>query len=282
MTRRVAILTHDVREDAKEFSDQAEVQLREAGIEVQRVEDDTDITGAELLLVSGGDGTILRATELTRGKDIPILGINFGHVGFLAEAEPSSMDDVVESVVKRQWIVESRMTINVEIHLPDGTVEKSWALNEASIEKGRKARMIETDVSVDGLDVSSFKADAVLVATPTGSTAYSFSAGGPVVWPNVEAILFTPIAAHALFTRPLVLGPDSSIEIKIHGDDALVWCDGRRVFDAPVGTRIRATRGDERVLLARLNDSPFSMRLVRKFNLPTSGWRKHPDQPAAL
>lgn len=280
MTVRVGILINELREDTADSAHIAHDRLIELGSEVFYVDEDSDLAAADLILVIGGDGTILKAAQIAMPYETPILGINFGHVGFLAEAEPSSLLDVVNAIVAGQWTVDSRLTIDVTIRRPDGTSQTGWALNEASIEKGPEARMIEADIGVDGRGLSSFKADTVLLSTPTGSTAYNFSAGGPIVWPDVEALLLTPIAAHALFTRPLVVSKNSTLEVVIRSDNAVVWLDGRRRIDAPEGSRITAVKGEHPARLARLNDSPFSGRLVKKFHLPVEGWRRPAkDQP---
>ncbi len=274
MTVRVGILTHAYRDTAEASAAIAYERLTAAGGDAFYVEDDSNLEGVDLILVIGGDGTILKAAQLAMPFETPILGINFGHVGFLAEAEPSSLLDVVNAIIDGEWTVDSRLTIDVTVTRPDGTSDTGWALNEASIEKGPEARMIETDIGVDGRGLSSFKADTILLSTPTGSTAYNFSAGGPIVWPDVEALLLTPIAAHALFTRPLVVSKDSTLEVGIRSDNAVVWLDGRRRLQAPIGSRITAVKGEHPARLARLNDSPFSGRLVKKFHLPVEGWRR--------
>ena len=240
----------------------------------------------DLVLVLGGDGTILRASEIARQRDVPLVGVNTGHIGFLAEADPDAVEGVVADLVDGRCTVETRMTIDVEVTAPDGAVTHDWALNEAALEKRDSARMLEVAIGVDGQAVSSFGCDGLVMATPTGSTAYAYSGGGPVIWPEVEALLLVPLVAHALFTRPLVLGPDSCMEVVVQHaglGGAEVWCDGRRNLDAPAGSRIRVTRADRPVRLARLNDAPFATRLVRKFDLPVEGWRattEAPDDPA--
>ncbi|SPT74352.1 Inorganic polyphosphate/ATP-NAD kinase [Arcanobacterium haemolyticum] len=287
MARNVALLSHDRNPDVIESARRVARALTEAHVEVtwlptvpwDTVEDDTiaplqaDLSGVDLVVVIGGDGTILRAAELTYGLDVPILGINYGHMGFLAEADPESLDHVISAIRLGEWSVERRMAVSVVIETPDGKESRSWALNEVSIEKDPVSRMVEADIAIDEVPLSAFSCDTVLVSTPTGSTAYSFSAGGPVVWPDVEALVVTPVAAHALFARPLVVGPDSHVSVRINSDNAHVWCDGRRLFSAPAGTRVSVTRDQHRVTLARLNAMPFTYRLVRKFNLPTHGWR---------
>ena len=236
----------------------------------------------DLVLVLGGDGTILRASEIARQRDVPLVGVNTGHIGFLAEADPDAVEGVVADLVDGRCTVETRMTIDVEVTAPDGAVTHDWALNEAALEKRDRARMLEVAIGVDGQAVSSFGCDGLVMATPTGSTAYAYSGGGPVIWPEVEALLLVPLVAHALFTRPLVLGPDSCMEVVVQHaglGGAEVWCDGRRNLDAPAGSRIRVTRADRPVRLARLNDAPFATRLVRKFDLPVEGWRATTEAP---
>ncbi len=273
MARKVVLVSHPERRDAAVTADAVTKHLGVLGIEVAQAHSPEALAGAELILVIGGDGTILRAAEFGRPAGIPILGINYGHVGFLSEADPDDVPLVMKQIASGAWQINSRMTIDITVTRPDGTVVRSWALNDAAIEKDDHARMFEASIGVDARELSSFKVDTVLFSTATGSTAYNFSAGGPVVWPNVECMVLTPIAAHALFTRPLVVGPDSTLELHVLADDARVWCDGRRVLSAPEGSVVTAVKGAKPVLLARLNDSPFSGRLVTKFQLPVKGWR---------
>jgi NAD+ kinase len=232
--------------------------------------------GCELVVVFGGDGTLLRAAELARPSRTPLLGVNLGHVGFLAEAEPDDLAATVDRVVARDYEVEERMTIDVAV-MVDGTVtSRGWALNEASVEKASRQRMLEVVIEVDDRPLSRWGCDGVVFATPTGSTAYAFSAGGPVVWPEVDALLLVPISAHALFARPLVTSPRSvlAVEVLSRSDGAgVLWCDGRRMVSLPVGARIEARRGEHPVRLARLHSAPFTDRLVAKFDLPVRGWQ---------
>lgn len=230
----------------------------------------------ELVIVLGGDGTILRAAELVRGSDAPLLGVNLGHVGFLAEAEREDLAETVVRALDRRYTVEERMTIAVQVESGGRTVYETWALNEATVEKASRERSLEVAVEVDGRPLSTFGSDGVVMATPTGSTAYSFSAGGPVVWPTVEALLMVPLSAHALFARPLVVGPDSVLAVELlarSSGSAVLWCDGRRSIDLPNEARITVRRSPVPVRLARLAPSPFTARLVSKFALPVDGWR---------
>ncbi|WP_347345246.1 NAD kinase [Microbacterium sp.] len=245
--------------------------------EVATLGADVGVDELELAIVLGGDGTILRAAELVRDGAAPILGINMGHIGFLAEIERDDMDDAVRRVIARDYTVEERMTLSVQVEdVSDEVVFETWALNEATVEKASRERMLEVVVEVDERPLSTFGCDGVVVATPTGSTAYNFSAGGPVVWPTVEAIAVVPLSAHALFARALVLAPESTVAIEVltrTTTAGILWCDGRRSHDLPPGARVIVRRSPEPVRLARLHPAVFTDRLVRKFRLPVEGWR---------
>ena len=238
--------------------------------------------GAELVIVLGGDGSLLRAAELSRPAGVPLIGANLGHVGFLAEAEPDGLADLVERVVARDYAVEERMTIDVSVRRNGTGIASTWALNEATVEKAARERVIEVIIEIDGHPLSRWGGDGVVCSTPTGSTAYAFSAGGPVVWPEVEALLLVPISAHALFAPPMVVSPQSVLAVELivasETSGAVLWCDGRRKVDLPPGARVEVRRGALPVLLARLQTSEsrsggFTDRLVAKFGLPVAGWR---------
>ena len=250
--------------------------MRAMGVEIEVVDADAHAAeGCELVLVLGGDGTFLRAAELARNAGIPVLGVNLGRIGFLAESEADAIDLVLEHVIARDYRVEERLTLDIVVRQGGRVIEQGWALNEASLEKGPRLGVLGVVVEIDGRPVSTFGCDGVLVATPTGSTAYAFSAGGPVLWPDLEAILVVPNNAHALFGRPMVTSPDAmiAIETEASGNDALVFCDGRREMLVPAGGRLEVTRCGTPVKWARLDSAPFTDRLVRKFRLPVTGWR---------
>ena len=236
------------------------------------------VIGTELVFALGGDGTLLRGAEFARRSGVPMLGINLGRVGFLAEAERDDLDKVVDRVVTKAYEVEERMTLDVLVREDGHIVHTDWAMNEASVEKRARERMIEVVTEVDGRPVSGFGCDGVVCATPTGSTAYAFSAGGPVVWPEVEALLMVPISAHALFAKPLVTSPKSvlAVEVQPKTPHGVLWCDGRRTVELPAGARVEVRRGAIPVRLARLHHAPFTDRLVAKFALPVAGWRGAP------
>ncbi|MBO0825467.1 MAG: NAD kinase [Actinobacteria bacterium] len=246
--------------------------------------------GTEMVLVVGGDGTLLRAAELARPAGVPLLGVNLGHVGFLAEAEPEDLSAAIASLAARQYSVEKRMTVEVAVRNNGTQVAATWALNEATVEKAARERMLDLVIEVDGRPLSRWGCDGVVFATPTGSTAYAFSAGGPVVWPEVDALLMVPISAHALFAGPMVVSPQSVLAAEVIGvaggqsetAGAVLWCDGRRTVELPPGSRVEVRRGELPVLLARLPEmtgtetrigAPFTDRLVAKFGLPVAGWR---------
>ena len=297
MTRRILVLAHTGREDSMVAAREACAQLYGSGLvpvmqASQRADLETRFNGldhpteilgqdvgldeVELVMVLGGDGTILRASELVRDVDVPLLGVNLGHVGFLAESERADLAQTVEWVASRSYSVEERMTIDVTVWHRGRKVAHTWALNEAAVEKASRERMIEVVTEVDGKPLTSFGCDGVVLATPTGSTAYAFSAGGPIVWPEVEALVIAPISAHALFAKPLVVSPHSRLAVEILGrTDAhgVLWCDGRRSIDLPPGARVEVTKSPLPVRLARISATPFSARLVRKFELPIHGWR---------
>ncbi|HEX5143371.1 MAG TPA: NAD kinase [Mycobacterium sp.] len=250
--------------------------MRALGVGIEVVDPDENAAhGCELVMVLGGDGTFLRAAEMARNAEIPVLGVNLGRIGFLAEAEAENIDTVLRHVVDQDYRVETRMTLDIEVLVGAETVDRGWALNEASLEKGPRLGVLGVVVEIDGRPVSSFGCDGVLVSTPTGSTAYAFSAGGPVLWPELEAILVVPNNAHALFARPMVTSPAATIAIEVEagGHDAMVFCDGRREMVLPAGGRLQVTRSQTAVKWVRLDSAPFTDRLVRKFRLPVTGWR---------
>lgn len=299
------VLAHTGRANARRSAEQVINRLTAAGVAVRVIEAEAPAlacagttvvpagpeaaAGAELVIVLGGDGTLLRAAELARPAGTPIIGVNLGHIGFLAEAEPDGLTETVNRLVAGEYRVEERMTLDV-IARDNGTeLTRTWALNEASVEKAARERMVEVIIEVDGRPLSRWGCDGVVCATPTGSTAYAFSAGGPVVWPGVEALLMVPIAAHSLFARALVVAPRSVLAVELvhegggEADSAVLWCDGRRMFDLPPGARVEVRRGSLPVVLARVHgqeaglgpaaSGEFTDRLVAKFGLPVAGWR---------
>lgn len=293
--RNILVISHTARPEAIEATDAVCTMLAEHGITIVMADRDksefaphlADLTisvlgqdvavdDIEVAMVLGGDGTILRAAELLRDSDCAIVGVNLGHVGFLAESEVHDLANTVERVLERDYTVEERMTLSVRVLHGGEVIYETFALNEATLEKAERERMLEVVLGVDGKPLSTFGADGVVMATPTGSTAYAFSAGGPIVWPGVEALLMVPLSAHALFNRPLVVSPSSTLTVQLTPDNhgvGVLWCDGRRHFDVPQGGSVVVTKSEIPVRLARLERAPFSDRLVNKFHLPVQGWR---------
>lgn len=296
--REVLLVSHSGREGIAETAQRVAGILGDAGIGLRVLDDEAGSSGlaaaatpegtvrivspgpgaaagCEMVIVLGGDGSFLRAAELAHFPGVPVLGINLGRIGFLAEAEADHLEEALDQVVRRDYSIENRMTLDVTIRVDDRIVDRSWALNEASLENESRLGVLEVVLEVDGRPVSSFGGDGVLIASPTGSTAYAFSAGGPVVWPELEALLVIPSNAHALFARPLVTSPESVIAVETlagsHG--GLVFCDGRRTLALPAGGRLEVVRGAQPVRWVRLDSAPFADRMVRKFELPVKGWR---------
>jgi len=235
--------------------------------------------GADLVVAFGGDGTLLRAAEFARPARAALLGVNLGRVGFLAEADRADLDVTVERILNQSYGVEDRLTLDISVVRAGTVVADNWALNDVSVEKAERERMLDLVVEVDGRPLSRWAGDGLVCATPTGSTAYAFSAGGPVVWPSVQALLVVPISAHALFARPLVVSPDSRIAVEVlpGPGGGLAFCDGRRTVPLQTHDRVEITRGRLPVRLVRLHAAPFTDRLVSKFGLPVRGWRGRPE-----
>jgi len=304
MTRIVLLVAHTGRPEAVDSTRRAVALLGRAGIQVRMTaqeaelvgvagsdgtagepdvqtigEADTDACaeGCELVVVIGGDGTLLRGAEFARTWDVPLLGVNLGHFGFLAEAEQADLDETVARIAARDYRVDERMTLAVTVRDGSGAmVADGWALNEASIEKAAHNRMLEMVVTIDDQPLSRWSCDGVVAATPTGSTAYAFSAGGPIVWPGVEALLVVPLSAHALFARPLVVAPSTPVGFQMLNDSAdaaVLWCDGRRSVELPPRATVTVRRSDRAVRFARVSPDSFTRRLVDKFELPVAGWR---------
>jgi NAD+ kinase len=232
----------------------------------------SDLPEIEAAVVLGGDGTMLRAAEVAYVRDIPLLGVNLGHVGFLSEVERSQIADVIHAVVNKSYVIDPRITLGYAVERDGKTVATGWALNEVTVERER-ATMVELFLEIDNRPISRWGCDGLICSTPTGSTAYAFSAGGPVLWPAVDALVVLPISAHALFSRPLVISPTSVIAVGIESAEAFLSADAIRKFPLVAGDRVVVTKDSRIIQLAHLNNTLFSDRLVAKFKLPVEGWR---------
>lgn len=294
--RSVLVVAHATRRQIVTLADRAVAQLRRAGLEVRMLAEDAAAcavdsvtavdpadaaTGCEVVIALGGDGTFLRAAELARPAGVPMLGVNLGHIGFLAQVDPQALGDAVDLVVCGGYGVDERVTLDTEVLVGGVVTAQTWALNEASLERTNRERMLEIAVAVDDVPLLRFGCDGLLCSTPTGSTAYAFSAGGPIIWPDVDALLIVPNAAHALFARPIIVAPGSIVDVDLVSADheAVLSCDGRRSLGVPAGARVRMRRGALPVKVVRLGDTTFAERLVSKFQLPVRSLREASPPP---
>jgi len=280
MSRNILIMVHPTRTDAGAYAAQLSKPLIDAGF-MLFTNREGSVPGAqtsvgdekfEVALVLGGDGTILRGAEFLRGQSVPILGINMGSVGFLAEVVNPEINLLVKALMDKHYEVEPRLVLKYEIERDGKVLNNGWALNEVTIVR-TNTQMVELFVQIDDRPLSRWGCDGVICATPTGSTAYAFSAGGPVMWPEVDAMVLLPLAAHALFAKPMVISPESIVAIDVESATAEISADGMRKVDLRAGDRIRISRDSEKVLLSHIDSSVFTDRLVAKFKLPIEGWR---------
>jgi NAD+ kinase len=230
------------------------------------------LASAEIVIVLGGDGTILRGAEIARTQNIPILGINLGHVGFLAEVEKPALAEIAASIVAKNFVTENRMVLQYSVIRQSAVIATGWALNEVTVERNGTT-MVELFVQIDNRPLSRWGCDGLICSTPTGSTAYAFSAGGPVLWPEIDALVLLPISAHALFARPMVVAPTSQIVVEIESSDALLSADALRKLPLRSGDRVQITKDSSVIKLSHINPTLFTDRLVAKFKLPVEGWR---------
>ena len=269
--RAILLLVNASREEAKGAAETISKILVAAGIKIYTPAD-SDIAHVEVVLVLGGDGTILRGAEFALKGNIPLLGINLGHVGFMAEVEAFTFEKVAQAVIDKDYVLDPRMLLTFQVKRGKNIIDQGWALNEISIER-KSTTMAELFVQIDDRPLSRWGCDGIICATPTGSTAYAFSAGGPVLWPEVQAMVLLPIAAHALFARPMVIAPTSTIGITIESSDASLSADALRKIELEKNDHIEITKNSKQAILAHLKSTIFTDRLVAKFKLPIEGWR---------
>ena len=269
--RAILLLVNASREEAKGAAETISRILGAAGIKIYTPAD-SDIPHVEVVLVLGGDGTILRGAEFALKENIPLLGINLGHVGFMAEVEAFTFEKVAQAVIDKDYVLDPRMLLTFQVKRGKNIIDQGWALNEISIER-KSTTMAELFVQIDDRPLSRWGCDGIICATPTGSTAYAFSAGGPVLWPEVQAMVLLPIAAHALFAKPMVIAPTSTIGITIESSDASLSADALRKIELEKNDHIEITKNSNQVMLAHLKSTIFTDRLVAKFKLPIEGWR---------
>jgi NAD+ kinase len=285
MSKRGAVLVvNPSREEALLSARELALLLGEAGFNLVTTSDvsiegvrsislvDLQSEVMEIAIVLGGDGTILRGAELTLERNIPLLGINLGHVGFMAEVEKPSINAISQSVIDRTYLHEDRMVLGYSVIREDKVIAEGWALNEITVERD-STTMVELFLEIDHRPLSHWGCDGLICSTPTGSTAYAFSAGGPIMWPEVDAFVLLPISAHALFSRPMVISTKSEIVVTVESQKALLSADALRKFALVTGDRVVITRNPHTIKLAHIKATRFTDRLVAKFKLPVEGWR---------
>lgn len=282
MNRRAVLFINPSREEAVEAAHKLAKILIAKGFDLitpsdVRIEDVPNvpidaIADVEIAVVLGGDGTILRAAEVTLSRNIPLLGINLGHVGFLAEVEKPTLEDIATSIDQKSYVYENRMVLGYTVIRDGAEISQGWALNEITVERD-STTMVELFLEIDRRPLSHWGCDGLICSTPTGSTAYAFSAGGPVLWPEIDALVLLPISAHALFSRPMVVSTKSEIVVTVESKVALLSADALRKLPLVVGDRVVITRNPHTIKLAHVNQTLFTDRLVAKFKLPVEGWR---------
>lgn len=247
--------------EAVDYADRFMHAAASAGMEAAPL---AEAASVEMVVAVGGDGTVLEAAHAAVSRGVPIVGINLGTIGFLAEAEPDELDETVSRLAAGDFRIEPRNTI--EVRLPDGT--RTLGINDVVVEKIDSQRLVVLDVEVDGEHFLRHRADGLVVATSMGSTAYSFSAGGPLMDPRVDGILVTPVAPHSLFDRSLVIPSDSKVTITVADDRPVrVSADGRELGSMREGDRAEVGPGPTPALFIRMRREGFPGRVTRKFGL---------------
>ncbi len=258
----VGVVVHDDKGEAAEVAARLEKLARDRGLDVIRLNDEAP-EGLDVVLGVGGDGTVLRAARVAWTRGLPVAGINVGRVGYLAEFEVEELDALVAAIADDRTLIFERMT--VQVHFPGGS---ATGLNDVVVEKVISERIIEIGVTINGERFARFRTDGIIVATPVGSTAYSLSAGGPVVDPELDALIMTPVAPHSLLSRSLVVSADAVIEVSVEIDrQASVNVDGHRVATVDPGQSVSISRGDEIVRFLTLEGHPFPVAVRHQFGL---------------
>lgn len=280
--RSVALVISPSRQEAISAAQELVPLLQDAGFSLFTISDveisgltkvsHNELPNIEAAIVLGGDGTILRAAEITLTRNVPLLGINMGHVGFMAEVQRPTIAAIAECIISANYVTENRMVLRFAVERNGVEIGSGWALNEVTVERDGTT-MVELFVEIDRRPLSHWGCDGLICSTPTGSTAYAFSAGGPVLWPEVDALVLLPISAHALFSRPMVVSPKSEILVTIESTDALLSADALRKLPLKMGDKVLITRSSQVIKLSHVSKTLFTDRLVAKFKLPVEGWR---------
>ena len=270
--RAVGLLPHPTRETAAELARYATERLVAHGIDVRCPADDgrgtLDPEGLDVVISLGGDGTMLRAVDLAYEAGVPVLGVNVGQMGYLAEVEPDDFDAALDRLVAGDYEVAERMVLEITV-VSDGTAHGRWfALNEAVLEKVHTGRLARLEVEINGTYFTTYAADGVIVATPTGSTAYSFSARGPIVSPRNRCVLLTPVSPHMLFDRSLVLAPEETLRFSVCDDHSVaLTADGRELGELAADDAVTFQGGGRPARIVTLWPRDFHQILKAKFGL---------------
>ena len=271
---RLALVLHPTRTDAPALAASVVAAALEQGFEVSvSASDSGRVPGtierkdgdlaADFVVAVGGDGTVLEAAHQARDAGLPVVGVNAGNVGFLAEIQPDQVSQALQAIAAGQYTVTERMTL--EAKTPESTFS---VLNDVVVEKDESQHIVRIRVLADGEELMEYRADGVIVATPTGSTAYSFSAGGPLVDPELEAVSVTAVAPHTLFGRPLLFAPSTTLRLEVAGDrSARLNGDGRDYGLLDPGGWVEISRGEAKIRLMRLHPENFAAAVKRKFHL---------------
>jgi NAD+ kinase len=268
----VGLVTHPSREDANRLADRIEARLRGAGVEARRWGDGDDVDqfvdGLEVVISLGGDGTMLRTVDLVFESGAAVLGVNVGHLGYLTEVEPDQVDQAIERILAGDFTVTERMVLQVVVRSDGPADGRWWALNEAVLEKVKPGRIIRVGVDINGIYFTTYAADGVIVATPTGSTAYSFSARGPIVSPRHRCLLLTPVSPHMLFDRSLVLDADEELRFAVmQPQRAALTIDGLEIGELDCGDSVSCTGGPRPARIVTFGPRDFHQILKAKFGL---------------
>lgn len=275
--KRVAFVVHSGRPEAVAVATSLSRSLQEKKVTTRRLTTEpieaTEVAdpegfaeGVDLIVSVGGDGTFLRSAQIANEWDCPVVGVMVGRLGFLTEIEPEDALRAVEEVLAGGARIEKRMALVAE---SDDWPQVQWALNEVIIEKGSRHRLIKLAVMVDGTKVCTFSADGVIVSTSTGSTAYSFSARGPIVSPRIDCLVVTPIAAHMVFDRSLVVAPSEGVSLEVVGEEpGLLSADGHESHELAVGSVVRISPSPRPTLMVRSDGKSFFAIVREKFGLP--------------
>lgn len=259
---RAALVVHEGKPDAVKLAEELTAFLADRNVTI-------DGSAAQIVISLGGDGTMLRAAQLAHSLDAPLLGVNLGLLGYLSEVDPGNARQSLERVLTGEFEIEERMMLACDVS--DGTEDSHYVgLNEVLVDRSGRHRLVRLAVKIGGEALAAFNADGLIVATPTGSTAYALSAGGPIVSPRANCLILVPVSAHMIFSRPFVLAPDETVEITVDGSEqgASVSLDGAIGRDLAPSTRVTVHRHDQPLKLIRMGGPGFIERLRRKLDLP--------------